>query len=277
MNKPNQIKSIAHILYETVAFQLSIHHSYLDNRASSKEGDGIFIGASQNIYHDRRCRANSTSRKRANSNISGRKHVVFDIIGTCVSFDVFYETTDRLDDSCGAAELEFTFLSVSERHKLYKEVPKALFFRILHMAGIAAPRKFATDAERDHGVQAYSELKLRHGTKSCFDIPWNGGFIVWCLTTGDIKRVGGYFERSGLAKPALAAYKTAFDRFAPDDDKWFAAAHMWDVSAAAKAGFRGAYCTVYEKESCSEIFDEVMNVTADTLPEMAKNIVAASQ
>ena len=240
--------------------------------------------------------------------MSGRKHVVFDVVGTCVSFDVFYDTIDRvIGDKLAAnntaapffgfswmtaAELEFTFLSVSERHKPYKEILKALFFRTLHMAGIATPREFATDAERDQCVQAYSELKLRPGTKSCFDILRNGGFTVWCLTTGDIKRVRGYFEHSGvdmplenviscdthgLAKPALAAYKPAFDRFAPDDDKWFAAAHMWDVSAATKAGFRGAYCTVYEKESCSEIFDEVIDVTADTLPEMAKKIVAASQ
>ncbi|KAJ5662637.1 2-haloalkanoic acid dehalogenase [Penicillium maclennaniae] len=240
--------------------------------------------------------------------MTGRKHVVFDVVGTCVSFDAFYDTINRVIGDrltannitapffgfswMTAAELEFTFLSVSARHKPYKQVLESLFYRTLHMAGIAAPREIATEAERNQCVQGYPELQLRPGTEKCFDILRKGGFTVWCLTTGDIERVQGYFERGcvdmpsdniiscdthGLAKPALTAYKPTFDRFAPEDDKWFAAGHMWDVTAATKAGFRGAYCTVYEKESCSEIFDEMMDVTAETLPEMAEKIVAASR
>jgi 2-haloacid dehalogenase len=82
-------------------------------------------------------------------------------------------------------------------------------------------------------------------------------------------------DTQGLAKPALAAYRPALAKFADDDVKWFAAAHMWDVSAAVKVGFRGAYCTIYEQESCEEIFDTKMEVMADTLPDMAERIVAA--
>jgi len=40
--------------------------------------------------------------------------------------------------------------------------------------------------------------------------------------------------------------------------------------------FRGAYCTIYEKESCAELFGGEMEVMSDTLPEMAKKIIAAS-
>ncbi|KAH6962376.1 putative 2-haloalkanoic acid dehalogenase [Ilyonectria sp. MPI-CAGE-AT-0026] len=236
-----------------------------------------------------------------------QKHVVFDVVGTCVSFDAFYNCINRVigekllaknitATSFGftwmtAAELEFTFLSISERHRPYKDVLTALFFRTLFMVGVAAPREFATDAERDACVQGYSELELRPGTKECFATLRDAGFTVWCLTTGDTKRVGGYFERAsvdmplenliscdgqGVAKPALAAYKPTLARFAPDDVKWFAAAHMWDVSAAVKVGFRGAYCTVYEQDPCAEIFDTQMEVMADTLPQMAKGIVEAS-
>lgn len=235
------------------------------------------------------------------------KHVVFDVVGTCVSFDAFYDSIDRAigdrllaNNITGrafgfswmtAAELEFTFLSISERYRPYKDVLTALFFRTLHMFGIEAPREFATESERAKCVQGYSELELRPGTKECFSILRNAGFTVWCLTTGDTKRVRGYFERAGvdmplehfiscdtqgIAKPALAAYKPAFSRFAPGDIKWFAAAHMWDVSAAVKVGFRGAYCTIYEQESCAEIFDTQMEVEADTLPDMAEAIVKAS-
>ncbi|CAL5870231.1 uncharacterized protein PFLUO_LOCUS4466 [Penicillium psychrofluorescens] len=235
------------------------------------------------------------------------KHVVFDVVGTCVSFDAFYNCIDRVIGdkllaknitarSFGftwmtAAELEFTFLSISERYRPYKDVITALFFRTLYMVGVESPRTFATEAERDQCVQGYSELELRPGTSDCFAILRNAGFTVWCLTTGDTKRVRGYFERAGVdmplenfiscdtqgvAKPALAAYRPALAKFAPDDVKWFAAAHMWDVSAAVKVGFRGAYCTIYEQESCEEIFDTKMEVLEETLPLMAKRIVEAS-
>ncbi|KAB8279151.1 HAD-like domain-containing protein [Aspergillus minisclerotigenes] len=236
-----------------------------------------------------------------------KKHVVFDVVGTCVSFDAFYNCIDRvigdkLRAQCitprffgfswmTAAELEFTFLSISERYKPYKEVITALFYRTLYMAGIEDPRSFATEAERDQCVQGYSELELRPGTRECFAKLREAGFTVWCLTTGDTRRVRGYFERAGVdmplenfiscdsqgvAKPALAAYRPAMERFAEEDVKWFAAAHMWDVSAAVKVGFRGAYCTVYEKESCAEIFDTQLEVVEDSLPEMADKIIAAS-
>jgi 2-haloacid dehalogenase len=103
--------------------------------------------------------------------------------------------------------------------------------------------------------------------------------------------VRGYFERAGIdmplenviscdtagvAKPALAAYKPALARFKDEDAKWFAAAHMWDVTAAVKVGFRGAYCTTFEKESCAEIFDTEVEIIEDTLPAMADKIIAAS-
>lgn len=240
--------------------------------------------------------------------MSAQKHVVFDVVGTCVSFDAFY---DGIDKTIGqklkiqnitarsfgfawmtAAELEFTFLSISERYKPYKEIMAALFYRTLFMMGVEDPRSFATDAEQEQCARGYSELELRAGTKDCFAKLRAAGFTVWCLTTGDTKRVRGYFERggvdmplenfiscdtAGVAKPALAAYRPALAKFKEGDAKWFAAAHMWDVTAAVKVGFRGAYCTVYEKESCAEIFDAELEVVADSLPDMADGVIAASR
>jgi 2-haloacid dehalogenase len=239
--------------------------------------------------------------------MAGKKHVVFDVVGTCVGFDAYF---NRIDSVIGdrlrahnitpkhfgyswmtAAELDFTFLSISESYKPYKDVLQSVFYRTLWMAGIEEPRAFATDEERDQCIQGYSDLELRPGAKECFEKLRGACFTVWCLTTGDTKRVRGYFEKAGvdmplenfiscdtkgLAKPALEAYRPALDRFAPEDHKWFAAAHMWDASAAMKVGFRGAYCSIYEKEPCAEVFDTKMDVTAATLPEMAEKIVAAS-
>ncbi|KAL1311808.1 hypothetical protein AAFC00_001888 [Neodothiora populina] len=236
------------------------------------------------------------------------KHVVFDVVGTCVSYDAFFEGIDRhigprlLERGIPprlfgfswmeSAELEFTFLSMSSRYCPYGIVFKAMFYRMLWMAGIEDPRSFATDEERDAIVATYSDLKLRPGAKEAIEMLRHDGFTVWCFTSGDIKRVRGYFLNAGvdmplenfkscdgkaIAKPALAAYQPIIDSFAKEDEKWFAAAHYWDVSSAKMVGFKGAYCSVYEKESCAEIFGVEMDVLAKTLPEMAKKMIEASK
>ncbi|ORY58577.1 putative 2-haloalkanoic acid dehalogenase [Pseudomassariella vexata] len=234
------------------------------------------------------------------------KHVVFDVVGTCVGYGAFFAGIEkhigpRLREHgipsqlfgfawMESSEREFTFLSISERYVPYKDVFKSLFYRVLWMSGISDPRSFATDAERDAICATYSDLELREGVKETFELLRKNGFTVWCLTTGDVERVRGYFLRArvdmpmenfkscdagGVAKPALAAYRPLFREFKEEDEKWFAAAHYWDVSAAKKIGFKGAYCSVYEKEDCAELFGEKMDVMSDTLPEMARKIIEA--
>ncbi|KAF2149224.1 HAD-like protein [Myriangium duriaei CBS 260.36] len=232
------------------------------------------------------------------------KHVVFDVVGTCVSFDAYF---GRIDEVLGprlrernitakhfgfswmtASELEFTFLSISENYTAYKHVLKAMFYRTLWMAGVEEPRKFATDDERDRCIEGYSLLQARDGCADCFKLLRDNGYTVWAFTTGDVTRVRGYFQRAGIdmpienfiscdnvgvAKPALAAYRSVLSKFDADDETWFAAGHMWDVAAAVRAGFKGAYTSVYEKEDCEELFGVKMSVKAPSLPELAKGIV----
>ena len=195
------------------------------------------------------------------------KHVVFDVVGTCVSYQAFF---DGVEAQIGpallaasikpqlfayawmeAAELEYTFLSISTRYQPFSAVFHAIFYRVLWMSGIQKPREFATDAQRDAMLQTYSELEAREGLKECFELLRGAGFTVWCFTSGDVKRVKGYFERSGIemplenfascdvegvAKPDPKAYESIYKKFEVEDVKWFAAAHMWDVSAANKVG-----------------------------------------
>jgi 2-haloacid dehalogenase len=235
------------------------------------------------------------------------KHVVFDVVGTLVSFEAYFSQINKTigpkllshtitAQTFGytwmtAAELEFTFLSISSRYRQYKDVLAAIFYRTLFMLGVSSPQSEFTDEERDACIAGYSLLKLRRGAAECLQTLRDGGFTVWALTTGDPTRVLGYFNKggvefprenfitcdtAGVAKPALASYKPALEKFADEDQKWFAAAHMWDVSAAVKAGFRGAYCTIYEQDACETIFTEKMEIMADDLETMAKRIVEAS-
>lgn len=195
------------------------------------------------------------------------KHVVFDVVGTLVGYSAFYDCVEKvlgpklLKQNISAklfgfawlesSEREFTYLSISSRYKPYKTVFSAMFYRMLWMSGIASPRDFATDAERDEMVKSYSQLQLREGVQETFALLREAGFEVWCLTTGDQERVLGYFKNAGLefpkenfrscdargvAKPALDAYRPLYDGFGAEEEKWFAAAHYWDVSAAKIVG-----------------------------------------
>ncbi|KAJ5963436.1 uncharacterized protein N7479_003312 [Penicillium vulpinum] len=249
---------------------------------------------------------------------SPQKHAVFDVVGTCVSFDVFLDTIEQVlgprlrEHNLSAkifgfawmqsSELESLMLHMSKRSVPYKDVFKALFYRVLYLSGIEDPRSFATEEERDTCQDAYSKLELRPDCRTMMEKLRENGFTIWCLTTGDTERVGGYFKRAGfempaenlvschqfmkhdsasespldMVKPSMGSYKPMLDKFASEDQKWFVAAHMWDVSAAVKAGFRGAYCSIYEKESCIEIFDTKMDVMADILLELADKMIDVS-
>jgi 2-haloacid dehalogenase len=70
------------------------------------------------------------------------------------------------------------------------------------------------------------------------------------LTAGDIERVGGYFTHNGIdmpkenfvscdaigiGKPDPKVYQMMLEKLG-SDEKWFAAAHNWDVAAAKLAG-----------------------------------------
>ncbi|USP76838.1 uncharacterized protein yc1106_04112 [Curvularia clavata] len=237
-----------------------------------------------------------------------KKHVVFDIVGTCVSFDAFYSAIEatigpKLQQNTitaqhfgftwqTAAEIEFTFFSISGGYKPYKELLRGFFYRTLSLCGVKNPKSIFTDEEREKCVEGYSALQMRPGTHEAFQILRDNGFTVWALTTGDIQRVSGYFERAnlhmplenlvscdsvGVAKPAPAAYRVMWDKLGENDIKWFAAGHMWDVTAATKVGFRGAWSAVYEHDPCLDIFNDAkLEVVEESLVDMAKAIVAKS-
>lgn len=195
------------------------------------------------------------------------KHVVFDVVGTCVSYEAFFEGIEsRMGDRLRsegikprlfgfawmeAAERESSYLDRSGRYVPFWSVFQPLFFRILWMAGIEEPRKFATDEDAAFMVGEYRKLRARPGVQECWARLRQAGFTIWAVTTGDATRVQGYLAASGLelptenfvtcdtlgvAKPSPAVYKYVLDKFAGDGEKWFAAAHMWDASAAKHSG-----------------------------------------
>ncbi|KAL4875735.1 HAD-like domain-containing protein [Aspergillus karnatakaensis] len=236
------------------------------------------------------------------------KNVVFDVVGTLIGYDELFNAIDtQLGDRLRSegikpsllgyawievAEREYTYLSMSNAYKPFATVFRALFYRMLHFSGISSPRSFASEQDLEAIMDKYAGLKLRPGAKECIQKLRDAGFTVWCFTAGDLKRVGGYFEREGVSMPAVnllscddlgvgkpdpEAYKPLLKQLVEGDEQgrvpWFAAGHMWDVSAARRAGFKGAYSAVWEKEPLTELFGE-MDVIDDTLPGMAEKIIA---
>lgn len=236
------------------------------------------------------------------------KHIVFDIVGTLVSHEHFYNVINaRLGASLEphnisarlfgfawleSAEREYTYLSLSGRYVPFAKVFKAIFFRVLHFAGVPEPRSVAGEEDVEYLIQEYKNCTVRPGAKECVDRLKDSGWTVWAFTSGDRERVRGYFEKGGIAienervvtcddvgvgKPELKAYERLKERIGAGRDEalWFAAAHGWDVSAAGRAGFKTAYCTVLEKEPLEDIFGKT-DVTTETLPELAEKVIAAA-
>lgn len=201
--------------------------------------------------------------------MSAPKNVVFDVVGTLVSYEHLFEAIDaRLGERLRArgiqpkllgccwlevAEREYTYLSMSGRYVVFFKVFEALFYRCLHYAGIQEPHAFASQDDVAHLVDEWKKLSLREGAAECVNKLREAGFTVWCFTAGDIARVQGYFSRggvempadrllscdsAGLAKPTPEAYEPILKRLSADGSKpWFAAAHLWDASTAKTVGY----------------------------------------
>jgi 2-haloacid dehalogenase len=156
---------------------------------------------------------------------------------------------------------------------------------------VEEPRKFASAKDVAAIVQGYADMEMRPGAAECISRLRSAGFTVWGFTMADWNRVKGYFDKAGIdmpsdnlvscdsiriGKPERGAYKPLLDRLIKSDGKpWFAAAHQWDASAARRAGYLGAYCTVWEGEALMDTFGD-MDVVAETLVEMADKVIQAS-
>ncbi|KAE9578369.1 hypothetical protein CGMCC3_g5539 [Colletotrichum fructicola] len=233
------------------------------------------------------------------------KHVVFDVVGTLISYEAFFEAIEaRLGDRLRAkhvgprlfgyawmeaGEKEYTYMTISgAKYAKFFDIFRSIFYRTLWQAGIQEPRKFATDEDREFLLASYRALRTREGLSQCFSKLRKAGFTVWCLTAGDTERVGGYLAKGGedfpsenfvscdtigVGKPAPETYEYILDKLPKEEcEVWFGAAHIWDTAGARQCGFKGAWVSVWEKESCSDLYGE-MEVVADDLPGLAEGII----
>ncbi|GME84593.1 unnamed protein product [Ambrosiozyma monospora] len=236
-------------------------------------------------------------------------HIVFDIIGTCIGYDVMLEAIDKrigsklrqhdcnpelFFNAWGAAcERDFSYLSLIGHYQPTKKILKSIFFRTLYHAGIKEPESIADEEDLDWLCNEWLKLKSRDGLPEMWKYLRDNGFTIWCLTDGDKERVKGYFVNSkldmpdeniiscdslGVGKPTPSVYEFMLDTIKTtsgsdaDENIWFGAAHAWDCCAARKAGFKTAWVDVYEKYPCDDIFG-TNDVVAQGLKEMGEKVV----
>ena len=133
-----------------------------------------------------------------------RKHVVWDIVGTVMSYDSMFEALEsRLGERLREhniepellglawneiAERDYTFLSISGKYVPYYKIVRRVLYRILAMMGIENPRQFVSEQDLDYLTQQSAELKARPGAKECWEKLRAAGFTLWAFTA-EMRRV----------------------------------------------------------------------------------------
>lgn len=231
--------------------------------------------------------------------------IVFDIVGTCISYGKAIEAIDhRIGDKLksvgvtsslffyfwlAGCERDFSYLSQAKKYQPFAKIFESTFYRSLFFCGISEPDKFASEGDLKYIMEWWLKLEGRPELKEMFRLLRDYGFTIWCLTDASKERVSGYFRNSGVdmpsdnlvscdsigaGKPEAIVYQTIADKVpSKGSDIWFAAAHMWDSCAAKQAGFKTAWSAVHEGDPCTAIFGKP-DVIATGLVDMAEKIIA---
>lgn len=199
--------------------------------------------------------------------MAASKHIVFDIVGTCISYDAFFNALEeRFGDKLRqhgipprlfgllvleGGERECLFSKLARHPIFFMDMIKPVLYRLLAMSGIEKPHEFASDDDVTYVAGSYRRLGARPGIHECLRRLRDNGFTIWALTSGDKARVQGYLkaadidiptenfiacEMIGATKPEPEVYEHMLKMFPEADETWFAACHMWDAAAAKRSG-----------------------------------------
>lgn len=237
------------------------------------------------------------------------KSVCFDVLGTCFDFDAAIEAIEtRLGSRLKAigvdpktlffswfyaAQRDFTYTTVVNVYIPIATVLKNTFRRACLIVDLPQDRA-PTDEDVSEVMKAVTSLRPRPGLKACFDGLRTAGWEVLGVTNGGKETSLNYFKLANIeldgdhllscdeiqaAKPDFRVYTNAKRHLTSkglsekDGDRWFVAAHAWDLIAARKAGFKTAYLDYEEHDPCEEIFgkfDLYASSMEELLDEMKK-------
>ena len=176
-----------------------------------------------------------------------------------------------------AAQRDFTYVSLAGSYTPIAEILRLTFRRACHIVDL--PGDAVTDEDVNEIMKAFKSMAPREGLKRCFDGLRDAGWEVYGVTNGGLETSLDYFRRANIeidgdhmlscddlrvAKPDIRVYENVnrhltrreVDTSGNDGDRWFVAAHAWDLTAARKAGFKTAYLDFEEHDPVTEVFGE---------------------
>ncbi|EGP89296.1 uncharacterized protein MYCGRDRAFT_39493 [Zymoseptoria tritici IPO323] len=235
------------------------------------------------------------------------KSASFDVLGTCFEFEPAIKiiqsrlqkqlTAHSLDATTlcfswfFAAQRDFTYTSLCDSYTPIAKILQCTFKRACAVVGI--PLSEVSDEDVAAVMQAVKNLSPRPGLKVCFDGLREAGWDVYGVTNGGKETSLRYYELAGIeldgehllscdeiqvAKPDARIYARTNEFLSErglgakgDGERWFVAAHAWDLLAARKAGFKTAYLRFEEWDGVEEVFG-TFDVVADGMEELLEKM-----
>ena len=241
--------------------------------------------------------------------MSGPKSACFDVLGTCFAFSTAITTiSTRLGPKLTplgidpktlffawfyAAQRDFTYISLAGSYTPIAQVLKHTLRRACQTVDLPADQ--VTDDDIAAVMKSITELPAREGLKECYDGLREAGWDVYGVTNGGKEASLKYYSLANItlepdhllscddirvAKPDVKVYETANEELTSrglgqkgDGERWFVAAHSWDLIAARKAGFKTAYLSFEEHDPVTEVFGE-FDLYADSMEELLGKLKA---
>lgn len=199
-----------------------------------------------------------------------------------------------------AAQRDFTYISLAGAYQPIAEVLKHTLRRACLIAAGDQPLSSGGDTGQelvsDEDVQIImksfkSSMPPRDGLKACFDGLKCADWDVYAVTNGGIETSLGYYSNADIhldrehllscddlkvAKPDVRVYQRAQEHLTArangaDNEaagqRWFVAAHAWDLIAARAAGFKTVYLDFEEHDPVVQVFGE-FDVYASSMEEL---------
>lgn len=202
-----------------------------------------------------------------------------------------------------AAQRDFTYISIVGAYQPIANIFKQTFRRACAIVDFPDPQHNITDNDIDMLMTELRRLPARPGLKDCFDGLRDAGFDVYAVTNGGKETSLKYYQLADVdldsdhllscddlkaAKPDPKVYSNANEWLESRGceatakingkevgQRWFVAAHSWDLIAARKAGFRTAWVAHEEHDPVTGVFGE-FDVYAKDLRECLQKIKEAS-